>query len=103
MNRDLRKAINTRSPLRKSLKRHPSKANETKYKKQRNLYVSLRKKAIRNHFKNATKNGLLSNQDFWNLVKQFLSNKGGLHNNDITLVKEDRIIFEDKELLISIT
>ena len=77
MNRDLRKGIYTRSRLQKKLKKYPSLENEAKLKKQRNKYVSLRKKAIRNHFKNATSNGLVSNQDFWNLVKPFLSNKGG--------------------------
>lgn len=55
-------------------------------------------KAIRDHFKNATSNGIISNQDFWKLVKPYLSNKGGLHGNDITLVKGDKIITNDKEL-----
>ena len=43
---------------------------------------------------------MVSNQDFWNLVKPFLSNKGGggLHGTDITLVKEDKIITDDREL-----
>ena len=100
MNRDLRKGIYTRSRLQKKLKKYASRENETKLKQQRNKCVSLRKKAIRNHFKNATSNGLVSNQDFWNLVKPCLSNKGGgLHGTDITLVKEDKIITDDKELV----
>ena len=98
MNRDLRKGIYTRSRLQKKLKKYSSRENEAKFNKQRNKCVSLRKKAIRNHFKNATSNGLVSNQDFWNLVKPFLSNKGGLHGTDITLVKEDKIITDDREL-----
>lgn len=55
--------------------------------------------AIRNNFKNATSTGLVSNQDFWNLVKPFLSNQRGSHGNDITFVKEDNIITDDKELV----
>ncbi len=98
MNRGLRKGIYTRSRLQKKFKKHPSKENEIKFKKQRNKCVSLRKKAIRNHFKNATSNGIVSNQDFWKLVNPYLSNKGGLHGNDITLVKGDKIITNDKEL-----
>ena len=84
--------------LQKKLKKYPSRENEAKLKKQRNKCVSLWKKAIRNHFKNATSNGLVSNHDFWNLVKPFLSNKGVLHGTDITLVKEDKIITDDREL-----
>ncbi len=36
MNRDLRKGIYTRSRLQKKFKKHPSKENEIKFKKQRN-------------------------------------------------------------------
>ena len=99
MNRDLRKGIYTRSRLQKKLKKYPSRKNETKFKEQRNKCVSLRKKAIRNHFKNAASNGLVSKQDFWNLVKPFLSSKGGYHVTDITLNKEDKIITDDRELV----
>ena len=42
--------------------------------------------------------GVVSNSDFWNLVKPFLSNKGGLSGNDITLVKEGKLITDDKAL-----
>ena len=47
---------------------------------------------------NAASSELLSNQDFWNLVKPFLSNKGELHSNDITLVKQDKIITDERVL-----
>lgn len=99
MNRDLRKGIYTRSRLQKKLKKHLSKEIEIKFTNQRNKCVPLRKKAIRNHFKSTTSNGLVSKQDFWNLIKPFLFNNGRLHGNDITLVNEDRIITDDKELV----
>lgn len=41
---------------------------------------------------------MVSNRDFWNLVKPFLSNKGGLSGNDITLVKEGKVITDDYAL-----
>ena len=59
----------------------------------------MRKKAVKQYFKKATKTGLVSNRAFWNLVKPFLSNKEGLADNDISLVKNDRIVTEDKELV----
>ena len=51
-----------------------------------------------NHFKKAKKNDTLSNKDFCNLVKPFLSNKRELANSDISLVQNDTVITNDKEL-----
>ncbi len=59
--------------------------------------VSLRKKAIKRSFKKATTNGVMDNQALWKLNKPFLSNKGGLEGNDISLVKEDKIITDNQK------
>ena len=40
----------------------------------------------------------MSNKDFWYLVKPFLSNKGGLSDSNITLVKGEKMITDDAEL-----
>ena len=53
---------------------------------------------MKNHFKKATKNGSMSNKEFWDLVRPFLSNKGGLASTDISLVKNDTVIADDQEL-----
>ena len=98
MTPDLRKAIYTRSRLKNRFNKNPTKENEASYKKQRNKCVSLRKKAIKIHFKKATKYGIMDSQAFWKLVKPFLSNKGGLEGSDISLIKNDRIITNDEEL-----
>ena len=34
----------------------------------------------------------------WNLVKPFLSNKGGLASNDIALIKDKEIVIDDQKL-----
>ena len=98
MNRELSKAIYVRSNLKKKFNKNPSKENELKFKKQRNRCVSLRRKAIKTHFKKATENGHMSNKGFWNLVKPFLSNKGGLAENDIMLVTDEKIVTNELEL-----
>ena len=59
----------------------------------------MRKKAIKQQFKKATEAGLVSNRVFWNLVKPFLSNKGGLAGSDISLLKNNRIVTEERELV----
>ena len=64
MNQQLQKAIYTRSRLKKRLNKNPTAQNRTNFKKQRNKCVSLRKKAIKSHFKEATKNGIMSNKEF---------------------------------------
>ncbi len=40
----------------------------------------------------------MSNKEFWNLVKPFLSNKGGLAKNDIMLVTDEKIVSDELEL-----
>ena len=40
----------------------------------------------------------MSNKEFWDLVKPFLSNKGGLTSSDISLVRNDTIVTDDQEL-----
>ena len=98
MNQQLQKAIYARSRLKRRFNRNPTAENRTKLKKQRNKCVSIRKKAMKNHFKEATKNGTMSNKEFWDLVKPFLSNKGGLTSSNISLVKNDTVIIDDQEL-----
>ena len=98
MNQQLQKAIYTRSRLKKRLNKNPTAENRANFKKQRNKCVSLRKKAMRNHFKEATKKGTMSNKEFWDLVNPFLSNKGGLASSDISLVMNDIIVTDDQKL-----
>ena len=98
MNQQLQKAIYTRSRLKKRLNKNPTAENRGNFKKQINKCVSIRRKAMKNHFKKANKNGTMSNKEFWNLVKPFLSNKGGLASSDISLVKNDTVITDDQEL-----
>ena len=42
----------------------------------------------------------MSNKEFWDLVKPFLSNKGGLMSSHISLVKNETIVTDDKELTV---
>ena len=84
MNKELRKLkpIYTRSRLRNNFCK--TKENEKKYKIQRNKCVSLRKKSIKKYFKNISKDGVVSNKNFWSMMKPFLTNKG--HNNEEEII-----------------
>ena len=61
MDKELRKAIYTRSRLRNRYFKNPTKNNETFYKKQRNKCVSLREKSITHYFSKITSRGIMTN------------------------------------------
>ena len=99
MNKELRKAIYTRSRLKNKWNKNPTFENRAKYKKQRNKCVSLRKKAIKTHFHNITQNGVVENKDFWNAVKPFITNKSGKLKSDITIIHNEEIIRDEQKLV----
>ena len=98
MNKTLRKAIYTRSRFKNNLNKNPTDDNKIKYKKQRNLCVNLRKKAIKQHIRKVTDSGIVENKTFWKVIKPFITNKNGLSNNNITIIQNNSIITDDKEL-----
>ena len=83
MNEQWRKAI-----------RHPNKkftyqrtdANYAEYKKQRNKCTSIRRKAIKDHFKN--KSGTNNPRAFWEAYRPFMHSRSSKHVNDITLIEK---------------
>ena len=72
INKVMRKAFYTRSRLRNNFCKNPSEENEGKYKTQRNLYVSCRRKAIKQYFSNITSKRIVTNKEFWETIKPFL-------------------------------
>ena len=69
------------------------------YKKQRNKYVSLRRRCIKDYFTKITRNGIVTNKNFWKTMKPFLTNKGNLENPEIML--QDKInIVSDESVLV---
>ena len=85
----MRKAIYTQSRL-------ENKFCERKYKRQRNLYVSLRLKAIKQYFSNITSKGIKTNKEFWKTIKPFLTNNDCLKNSDIMLINDGEMITDEK-------
>ena len=104
VNKDLRKAIYTRSRLRNKMCRNPISGNINAYqKKQRNKCVSLRRKCIKQYLAKITKKGIKTSKKFWNFIKLFLTNKGFSKNNDITLKSKKEIITDEKNMQIYLT
>ena len=65
-------------------------------KNQRNECVSVLRKAIKVYF-NVRKTCIQTNEDYWKLIKPFLTNKGFLKNAEIMLAEEDKIVTEEKK------
>ena len=99
MTKEFRKAIYNRSRLRNKFCKIPSEENEKLYKKQRNKCVAIRKKSIRNYFNKIANRNIVTNRNFWKIIKPFLSNKGHLENVDIMLNHNNKIVCNDHELV----
>ena len=70
------------------------------YKKQKNIRVSLCGKSLKKHLKSITEKRININKSFWKLIKPFLTNKGFMGSNDITLV-ENNIVTTDQNTFAS--
>ena len=68
MNKDLSKAIMTRSRLRNRYNKTPSQENLLAYKKQRNFCVKISRKTKRNDYNNIKINKITDNKSFWNTI-----------------------------------
>ena len=77
----------------------PSRENYVSYKKSKNKCNSLTKKAEKIFFKEATKDGIMSNKRFWSTVKPFLTNKGCISNDFISAEKDRGLRSNEKELM----
>ena len=98
INKQLRKKIYRRSLLKNKFNRKPNKFNREKYKKQRNKCVKLRKRSIKIYIENITKSRVMSNKTFWRTARPFLTNKGVLIDNKISLIHNGKTIDDEKEV-----
>ncbi len=99
MGKELSKAIMKRSMFKTNYQKHPTPENREKYNKQRNKCVSIRRNAIRNYFNLVRINGgSMSNKEFYDIFKPYLTNKGALVTNDITIAKDGKLITESFEI-----
>ena len=62
-----------------------------------NKCVKLRKSSIKTYIDNTTKSGVMSNKTFWRAVRPFLTNKGILIDNEISLIHDGKTIDDEKQ------
>ena len=75
MNNEISKVIMTRTRLRNRFLKNRSNRNRDLFRKQRNLCVSLLRKAKKDYFSKLNGKEITDNKRFWKTVKPFLSNK----------------------------
>ena len=98
MTEELRKAIMDRSRFQNKYLKWPSRENFLAYKKEKNICKSLTQKAKKDCFKKATVDGVMSNRQFRNTVKLFLTSKALLHNDNISIDINGNIVEGEQKL-----
>ena len=98
MNKELSKEIMVRSKLKYKFNRHKTETNWKNYTKQRNKCRHLRREAVRLHFSNLCKNGVISDKKFWSTFEPFMNNKGYHGNNNLTLYEGGKIVKDEIEV-----
>ena len=95
-NKELSKAIMTRTKLRNIFLQNKSEENRIRYARQRNFCVSLLRKTKKEYYQNLNEKSVIANKSFWKTVKPFLSDK--THGNDkIHLIENDELLKTDLE------
>ena len=94
MNKDIHKAIMTRTRLRNRFLKEPTQMNRLAYKKQRNYCVSLMRQNKKLYYGSLNVNHITDNKNFWRVVKPNFSNK---------ILGTNRVILRDGGKVISDT
>lgn len=90
MNGELRKAINVKGMLKRKFLKCKNKQNWQRYRGQRNLVTSLKRKSIKEYF-NKRCNNDTNNKQFWHTVRPFLS-KNQKNDTNISLLEQGKIV-----------
>ena len=98
MNKQLRKAIMTRTRLLNKYRKYNSAENLFAYKRQRNLCVKLLRKSKKDFYNNLNVKRITDKRKFWQTIKPNFTDKT-LRDERITLVEGDKVITEEKHVV----
>ena len=99
MTKDRSKAIMNKSKPKNKYWNWPPWENFISYKRTKNKCNSLTKKAKRDFFNKATKDGILTKKKFGVLLNLFLTNNGCISNDFIGIENKDNLICNEQELV----
>ena len=99
MNKELSKAIKNRSRLKNKWNNFKSRENFVAYKNSKKFCKKLTENSRRDYFKDVTSNGVMTNREFWRVMKPMLTNKGIYDSGTIILEENGALIKEEKKLV----
>ena len=97
INKTILKAIMKRTRLKNEFIKHRCERNKRAYNAQRQLRVSLVRKARKEYFDNLDLRHVTDNKNFWETVKPLFTDKE-MNHDKIILVEDDEIISENKQI-----
>ena len=97
MNKQLRKAIMTRTRLLNKLRKFNCPENQLAYKRQRNYCVKLLKRSKKDFYNNLNVKKVTDNKHFWKTIKPNFTDKI-LKDEKIVLVEDDKVITAETDL-----
>ena len=96
--KELSKAVMNKSKIRSKYIKWPSRENILAVTRAKNYRNNLTRTTKKNFFQRVTKNGFANNKKFWNTVKPFLTNKGFLTNDNISIKVNDDLVTDKAKL-----
>ena len=100
VNKELSKAIMLRTKLRNKFLKQKTTETRSGYNKQRNICVSILRKAKRSYFENLDIKNLSDNRKFWGTVKPLFSNK--VRSNDYITFNENDLLIRNEYKIANI-
>ena len=97
MTKEIRKVIIIRPKLRKKFLKDKNEQSRNDYRKQRNLYVALVRRAKQQYFSSLDLRLIADHKKFWKTVKPIFSDKTS-HEDIISLTENGKIITEDLQI-----
>ena len=97
MNKNISKAIMTRSRLRNKFLRNRTPENRIAHNQQQNFCVSIIRETKREYFNSLNEKLVTDNKLFWNTIKPFFSDKGATRKK-YTLIEEEEILDDDQKI-----
>ena len=92
INKKFKKEIYKRIALENKYLKHPTNLNWELHKRQRNKCVKTRKKSMKEHITKITSNRIMTNKISWKTMRTFLTNKGLISGNEISLLEGEKLV-----------
>ena len=94
---EIRKTMRDRDKQKKRYYRSRNLLEWEKYRVLRNKVVSMRRKAVQDHFKTLCKEKYADQRKFWNTIRPYINSRKKKNNSRIVLKENDQIMREPRE------